>query len=157
MAKVSGMLGGMEKPVIQPAGEGDVIASGESFQVRLKLAREEIVMTDQHLEPGAEGPPLHLHRRHSDSFYVLSGRLTVRLDDEAVTVGPGGMAMVPPGIAHTFFNPDQTPTRFLNIHTPGVGFDRYLLEISAALVAGADGEEIATIQARYDTYGVDHS
>ena len=147
----------MEKPVIQSAEEGRVIASGETFQVRLKLAREEIVMTEQHLGPGAEGPPLHLHRRHSDSFYVLSGRLRVRLDDEAVTVEPGGMAMAPPGTAHTFFNPDKTPTRFLNIHTPGVGFDRYLLEINAALDAGAGGEEIATIQARYDTYGVVHA
>ena len=147
--------GGVDEPVVQQGGAGNVIASAESFCVRLKVARAEIVMTEQRLAPRAEGPPLHFHRRHSDSFYVLSGRVAVRLDQEVVVVGQGGMITVPPGVAHTFFNPDPAPSRFLNIHTPGVGFDRYLVEINAALDAGADEEEISRIQARYDSYMVE--
>lgn len=141
--------------MIHEPGGGEVIASDESFSVRLKVAREEIVTTEQRLGPRAEGPPLHLHRRHCDSFFVLTGRLAVRLDKQIVTVPPGGFIAVPPGVPHTFFNPDSGPTTFLNIHTPGVGFDRYLVEINTALDDGADDEEIERIQARYDSYAVE--
>jgi hypothetical protein len=74
----------VDKPVVQQGGAGDVIASGESFCVRLKVARDEIVTTEQRLAPRAEGPPLHFYRRHSDSFFVLSGRVAVRLDQMGV-------------------------------------------------------------------------
>jgi mannose-6-phosphate isomerase-like protein (cupin superfamily) len=145
----------VDEPVVRQGGAGDVIASGESFCVRLKVARDEIVLTEQRLAPRAKGPPLHFHRRHSDSFYVLSARVAVRLNQEVVVVDQGGMVTVPPGVAHTFFNPDPESTSFLNIHTPGVGFDRYLVEVNAALDAGVDEEEISRIQARYDTYIVE--
>ncbi len=142
----------MDEPVLVPRGEGDVIASAPWFSVRLKVAREEMVATEQDLAAHAEGPPLHYHRLHSDSFYVLTGRLAVRLGPHTVVLDQGGLVTVPAGVLHTFVNPDPAPATFLNIHTPGLAFDRYLLEINAALAADAAEEEVARIQARYDTY-----
>jgi quercetin dioxygenase-like cupin family protein len=56
--------------------------------------------------PCREGADLHVHRRHSDVFYVLEGELTVRLgvEDEAVPVPAGTLARVPPMVVHGFQN-----------------------------------------------------
>jgi uncharacterized cupin superfamily protein len=37
----------------------------------------------------------------------------VRLDDDEVEVPAGGVAMAPRGTAHTFWNPDRAPARYL--------------------------------------------
>lgn len=85
---------------------------------------------------------MHLHKLHSDSFFVFTGRLTVRSGEDVITVGRGSLVTVPPHIPHTFLNPAAEPVIFLNIHTPGAGFDRYVLEINAALDARASDEEL---------------
>jgi quercetin dioxygenase-like cupin family protein len=78
--------------------------------------------------PGREGADLHVHRRHSDLFYVLEGELTVRLgpEDRLVTVPAGSVARVPPGVVHGFRNATGAQLRYLNFHVPGQRFADYL-------------------------------
>jgi quercetin dioxygenase-like cupin family protein len=78
------------------------------------------------------GPPLHSHRSQFDSFYVLSGTLTVQAEGETVDLGPGDFVTIPPGVEHTFDNiyPDQPPVRVVNIMTAG-GYDKALVEFNA--------------------------
>ena len=33
---------------------------------------------------------------------------------------------MPPDVLHTFHNPGPGEARFLNLHAPGLGFERYL-------------------------------
>lgn len=73
--------------------------------------------------PGENGPPLHLHRIHAESFYVLAGELTVRLGDTVVTGGPGTWACAPQGTPHTLANFSDDPVRVLCLFSPG-GFER---------------------------------
>ena len=49
--------------------------------------------------PGAEFPQ-HLHDHSEDVFLVLTGSLTIRMDEGDVTLGPGQLYVVPRGIAH---------------------------------------------------------
>jgi len=42
----------------------------------------------------------HTHDDTDDFFLVLKGRLTVRLRDRAVTLGPGEVLVVPRGVEH---------------------------------------------------------
>ncbi len=42
----------------------------------------------------------HRHDDTDDVFLVLKGRLTVRLRDRAVTLGPGEVLVVPRGVEH---------------------------------------------------------
>ncbi len=51
---------------------------------------------------------------------MLSGRLGFGLGDETAEVGPGGAVHVPPGVAHTFWNADPGPTRYLLVMTPRI-------------------------------------
>ena len=39
---------------------------------------------------------------------------------------PAASCSVPPDVLHTFHNPGPGETRFLNLHAPGLGFERYL-------------------------------
>lgn len=46
---------------------------------------------------GERGPDLHLHRAHTDAFYVLAGTLTFALGPEGEVPGAagGGLTFVP--------------------------------------------------------------
>jgi mannose-6-phosphate isomerase-like protein (cupin superfamily) len=48
----------------------------------------------------------HSHPETDEVFLVLSGSLTVRLDDGEVTLGPGQLYVVPRGVHHQPVSPD---------------------------------------------------
>ena len=83
--------------------------------------------------------PLHIHEFQEDSFYVLSGTLTVQIGDEVVELNPGDFATAPPGVPHTFTNTDpERAARMLNVMAPAMGTDRLI----AANKSGADLDEL---------------
>jgi mannose-6-phosphate isomerase-like protein (cupin superfamily) len=53
---------------------------------------------------GAPSPPLHLHRRTDEGFYVLQGALCLLIEDETRVHGPGEFALVRRGQRHSFWN-----------------------------------------------------
>ena len=64
--------------------------------------REDLSLVRMHHPPG-DWPPLHVHERDDESFYVLSGALTLWVGDQPpVTLGPGEYALAPHGVAHTY-------------------------------------------------------
>ncbi len=48
----------------------------------------------------------HSHPETDEVFLVLTGSLTIRLDDGEVTLGPGQLYVVPAGTPHQPFSPD---------------------------------------------------
>jgi cupin domain len=66
----------------------------------------------------------HVHRRHTDAFYVLEGELQVGLGPEVqyFTATPGTLAAAPPKVVHTFRNASDATAVFLNLHAPSMGF-----------------------------------
>lgn len=92
---------------------------------------------------GREGADLHIHRHHTDLFYVLDGELTLRLgvDDEARVATPGTLVCVPPFVVHGFRNGSDAELRYLNFHAPGVGFADYLRAMRDGRTVAFDQEE----------------
>jgi quercetin dioxygenase-like cupin family protein len=113
--------------VIAPGG-GEVIGDAPDRRVEILSDHPAINATLSRFAPGRAGADLHVHRRHSDLFYVLEGELTVRLgvEDRAVTVPAGAVAMVPPGVVHGFRNASDAELRYLNFHAPGERFTDYM-------------------------------
>ena len=105
-------------------GEGETLRPG--FEI--KVALPELVVTEAVYAPGARGPDPHVHHDHADSFFVLEGQLEWRIgpDLEPRAGSAGSFVSVPPDVLHTFHNPGPGDTRFLNLHAPGLGFERYL-------------------------------
>ncbi len=48
----------------------------------------------------------HSHPETDEAFLVLSGSLTIRMDDGEVTLGPGQLYVVPKGTPHQPFSAD---------------------------------------------------
>jgi mannose-6-phosphate isomerase-like protein (cupin superfamily) len=48
----------------------------------------------------------HSHPETDEVFLVLSGSLTIRMDDGDVTLGPGQLYVVPKGTPHQPWSPD---------------------------------------------------
>jgi mannose-6-phosphate isomerase-like protein (cupin superfamily) len=98
------------------------------------------------------GPPLHLHHEQDDTFYILSGTLTVQAGDDIFDIGPGDFFSIPPGIPHTFDNLHNRgePVQAINLMTPGGHFDMF--EAMATVEAGPHhAEATRDIVTRYGT------
>src|SRR5579864_2950041 len=71
---------------------------------------------------GPPGPPrwiapLHLHRNDDEAWYVLEGRLCVRVGKDIVEAQAGSAILVPRGTPHTYWNPEPGLLRYLLIMT----------------------------------------
>jgi quercetin dioxygenase-like cupin family protein len=73
------------------------------------------------LFPRGASPPLHTHPQ-DESYVVLDGRLTIKAADERFELDPGGAALVPMGVPHTF-RVDSDTARVLVLSTPA-GLER---------------------------------
>ena len=113
--------------VIRPGG-GEVVGDTPDRRVEILSDDDMLHATWSRFGPGREGADLHVHRRHTDLFYVLEGELTVRLglEDDAVVAPAGTLARVPPLVVHGFRNGSGEELRYLNFHAPGVGFADYM-------------------------------
>jgi mannose-6-phosphate isomerase-like protein (cupin superfamily) len=111
-----------------PPGGGEVIGDSPERRVEILCDDAALNATLSRFAPGREGADLHVHREHSDLFFVLEGTLTVRLgvEDRQVAVPAGRVARVPPGVVHGFRNASDADLRYLNFHAPGRRFNDYL-------------------------------
>lgn len=96
--------------------------------MRILAELEQVIVTWFRYEPGQMGPDPHVHRQHTDAFYVLKGEVELRLgpDLETVTGLPGTLAAAPPNVAHTFRNASDATAIFLNFHAPSTGFGDHI-------------------------------
>jgi mannose-6-phosphate isomerase-like protein (cupin superfamily) len=73
--------------------------------------------------------PVHRHSREDEYSFVLEGRLGAQLGDDVIYAEAGELAFKPRNQWHTFWNPDDTPCRILEIISPG-GFERFFEEFA---------------------------
>jgi mannose-6-phosphate isomerase-like protein (cupin superfamily) len=82
---------------------------------------------DELTDPGG-GPPLHVHEREDEAYFILDGRFAFQVGEETRTVGPGEFVLAPRGVPHTFRNLEERPARKLALAWPA-GLDRFFLEV----------------------------
>lgn len=68
------------------------------------------------------GPPLHVHSREDEAFYVIEGEILFRQGDEEFVRGAGSWVWGPRGVPHAFKVQSES-ARALILVTPG-GFER---------------------------------
>lgn len=73
-------------------------------------------------------PPLHMHTREEESFYILEGRVTFFVGDEVIEATPGSLIVLPRGIPHRF-TLESDEVRMLNLCSPA-GFEGFLKDLS---------------------------
>jgi mannose-6-phosphate isomerase-like protein (cupin superfamily) len=77
------------------------------------------------LGPSAGGPGPHFHRAMSESFFVLSGTMSLFDGRDWVDATAGDYLYVPPGGVHGFRNGADEPASILMLFTPGAPREAY--------------------------------
>jgi len=102
------------------------------------------------VSPPQGGPPLHLHHREDEAFYVLEGEYEVRCGENKIRATPGSFILAPREIPHTFRNIGSGPSKVLVIATPA-GIEKFFEELSELAKQGPpDIEKVKEIAERYE-------
>ncbi|HEY3082988.1 MAG TPA: cupin domain-containing protein [Chloroflexota bacterium] len=69
--------------------------------------------------PAGEGSPAGRHTHVVDQvFYILSGTMSLEIEDEEYQAGPGSLVVFPAGVPHRNWNAGAEPTVHLAINVP---------------------------------------
>jgi quercetin dioxygenase-like cupin family protein len=75
-------------------------------------------------------PPLHVHRRDDETFYVLDGEIRLFVGDDELLLDAGRAALAPREIAHTY-RIESDRARFIVVNSPA-GFEQFVLTAGEA-------------------------
>ena len=124
------------QPIVVPPHAGKVL---EFLGVTHKLASNQTggayYLFESVFDPES-GNRLHVHRHEDEVVHILEGEIEIRLDNQKLKAGTGGIAHLPRNIPHALYNPLKTPLRLLAIAIPG-GMEDYFDELSDAIKDGA--------------------
>lgn len=118
-----------------------VVLPGEGISLRGPASGEAIIKADTAGTGGSialidiaigpkQGPPLHVHAREDEMWYVLEGDLRFRADDQILEGPAGSFVFVPRGTRHCFQNTGDGRARVLILFTPS-GMERFFEEHAA--------------------------
>ena len=94
------------------------------------------------------GPPLHLHRREDESFYILEGTFAFQIGDSVLTATAGWFMTAPKGVPHSYKNIGTTPAKMLALFVPA-GIENFFEDLSNLTAAGTLGiDKLAFVAAK---------
>jgi len=131
------------RPFILKPGEGESVwslggrftskANGGDTESRFAMVESVAFQTTE--------PPLHIHHREDEAWYVLEGAMTFYVGDEVLQATSGCFVYAPMGIPHTF-TVDVEPTRVLVFASPA-GFESFALELGHPAVSDDPPADLA--------------
>src|SRR5690348_5051142 len=80
--------------------------------------------------PVGSAPPLHVHDKLDDTWYICEGQMVVRCGDETLLVGAGPWVSMPRGVPHTFRVVGERQARILLVHD-NASFRDFVRDLSA--------------------------
>ena len=123
------MSGDGRAPYLLDPGAGESVWSlGGRFTVKIAHGDSDghFSILEALLFQSAE-PPLHIHNKEDEAWYVLDGKMTFYAGDDVAEASGGSFVFAPRGIPHTF-TVDVEPTRVLLLASPA-GFEHFALEL----------------------------
>lgn len=72
-------------------------------------------------------PPLHIHHREDEAFYILEGEMTFHVGDERLHAPAGAFVFLPRGVPHGFTVDGTGVARVLQLCSPA-GVERFFSE-----------------------------
>lgn len=135
-----------------------VVAAGEGRTVRGPAGGPTTIKADTAGTAGSfallevevgpkQGPPLHLHRREDEMWFILEGQFRFIADGEILLAEEGAFVFVPRMTEHCFQNIGDAPGRVLVMFTPS-GMERFFEEHAALPGGPADAAAYLDIARR---------
>ncbi|MFT3704819.1 MAG: cupin domain-containing protein [Agriterribacter sp.] len=113
ISKYRSYQGGYFRTLISPAETGNMLA-----------------LIEFTLPKGSE-PPLHIHSGEDECFYLIAGKLSVKIENEITILDPGAAIFAPKNKAHAFsILTDEV--KMINLITPGKLW-QYFMDFSSPL------------------------
>lgn len=113
----------LARPHVRRPGEGEAIWFADNHMTIKARAADTggaYGLVESHVRAGS-GPPLHIHHREDEAFWVLSGELVVVCGDEQVRAGAGSFVFLPRDVPHTFQVTPDADAHLLTLLSPGGG------------------------------------
>jgi len=109
--------------------------------------------------PPGGGPPLHIHSREEEAFFILEGEITFQVGDERIVAKSGTFANMPVGSLHRFRNDTDKPVRMI-ISVAPAGLEKMFMEVGQPVKLGAQAPppskaEIDRLLAVAPSYGIE--
>jgi quercetin dioxygenase-like cupin family protein len=142
--------------------EGRTVAAAGDVYRFLAVGEEtngKYAMWEAIVPPGG-GPPLHVHSREEEGFYILEGEITYQIGDKRLVATAGMFANMPVGTPHSFKNETNRTAKML-ISVAPAGFENMLFEVGQPVPAGSTTvppptkEEIDKLLAIAPKYGIE--
>jgi mannose-6-phosphate isomerase-like protein (cupin superfamily) len=103
----------------------------------------------------AGAPPLHVHRREDETFYVIAGEMTFFVGDQRIEATAGDFVYAPKDVPHSFLV-ESDRAEYLVSFVPA-GAEEFFAEVAPRVVPGEaapspsepDPEDFTRIAARY--------
>jgi quercetin dioxygenase-like cupin family protein len=100
-------------------------------------------------------PPLHIHHREDETFYVIAGEITFFVGDRRIEARAGDFLFAPKGVSHAYLVTSDH-AEYLTSFSPA-GAERFFAEVAPSVVPGEpapspsepDPEKFARIAASY--------
>ena len=148
------MLSEIQTPIVRGDREGktiEILGGRLTYKVLSDETEGAYAIIDQEVPPG-HGPPLHVHRRETEIFYVAAGTFDVQCGNEVHRLDAGSLFVGPRDIPHRFENVGESPGRLVLTVIPG-NFANYFLEV--ADVPADDETQMMDILAKYEVELID--
>ena len=149
-------------PIVRPTHKGPTVAVVGDVYRFLATGVEtdgKYTMWEALVPPGG-GPPLHVHSREVECFYILEGEITLTIDGQQTVATAGMFAHLPIGTPHAFRNESQRPARMIITVAPA-GLEQMFFEVGVPLAEGdtqalpPTKQEIERLVAMAPAYGVE--
>ncbi|KAA0928610.1 cupin domain-containing protein [Streptomyces apricus] len=110
-----------------------------------------------HMLPGAAGAAPHYHTKIAESFYIISGEVTVHDGTGWHKAQAGDLMHVPENAVHGFRNDSDAPAEMLIIFTPAENREAFFTGLSELLADGntPSRAEMVALMEKYDQFEVD--
>ena len=104
----------------RPITDGMGHVEGDHWEVFTKAAggTEALRLLVQEYPPGGYTTDHPVHMDFEQTYYVMSGQMTLTLDDEVHVVPAGTFVFIPRGVRHEHRNDSTEPMVFMTINVP---------------------------------------
>jgi len=108
-------------PYVIASGEGQRLVAGKEL---FSLLGDQQTSDGKFIVVMSEGPagdmiPLHYHEKHTETFFCLDGSMTMRVNNETLTLAPGDFVHAPARTIHAY-QLNSHYTRMVGFLTPGL-------------------------------------
>jgi quercetin dioxygenase-like cupin family protein len=117
--------------VVEPGGGARTEFLGHTFMFKAGAADSAGAFSVIEIVQRRGGePPLHVHRREDEAFYLLEGKMTFHVGDERLPAAAGSFVFLPRDVPHSFTVDGDGEARVLQLCSPP-GLEEFFREWGA--------------------------